>query len=301
MGDTIGSDIYPWVGLSTEGKPPNAIRGQKAIETDTNDMYQWYGGRDSGSWVQIVQGGRTLVQSDLPDARVVNLYFHTDTATSTALAVASGIGDVALAVDDTTGFVVGSEITIGGDAVEHTFPATIIELPGPDLLILDRPLDHAHEIGAPVSVVVTDLSSAAGDLLTPISYKVHPPAYENWAIYRLIISSVFSSAADNSRYGNIAGGLTYGTVLREYGETRGFVTLTNWKTNADMINDMYDVAYTDKAGGGAFGLGGRWTFFRLGTAPLLLGASSEYLEILVQDDFTALTSFRVKAQGIVNA
>jgi hypothetical protein len=39
----IGSDEYAWAGLSTAIKPSNAFIGQKAIETDTGDTYEWTG------------------------------------------------------------------------------------------------------------------------------------------------------------------------------------------------------------------------------------------------------------------
>ena len=39
----IGSDEYAWAGLSSATKPPSAFVGQKAIETDTGDTYEWTG------------------------------------------------------------------------------------------------------------------------------------------------------------------------------------------------------------------------------------------------------------------
>ena len=57
----IGPEIYPFIGLSTEAKPREAYAGQRAIETDTKNIYQWFGDTLSGSWVLIVENGSALV------------------------------------------------------------------------------------------------------------------------------------------------------------------------------------------------------------------------------------------------
>lgn len=49
----IGSDEYAWAGLSTATKPLNAFIGQKAIETDTGNKYEWTG----LLWQLIATGG----------------------------------------------------------------------------------------------------------------------------------------------------------------------------------------------------------------------------------------------------
>lgn len=49
----IGSDEYAWAGLSTATKPENAFIGQKLIETDTGDKYEWTG----LSWQLVAAGG----------------------------------------------------------------------------------------------------------------------------------------------------------------------------------------------------------------------------------------------------
>ena len=61
--NTIGPELYTWVGLSTETKPREAFTGQLAVETDTNDIYKWFGDLNSGGWVQIVDAGRILAST----------------------------------------------------------------------------------------------------------------------------------------------------------------------------------------------------------------------------------------------
>ncbi|MCK5602178.1 hypothetical protein KAR91_09925 [Candidatus Pacearchaeota archaeon] len=53
----IGSDEYAWAGLSSATKPPSAFVGQKAIETDTGDTYEWTG----ASWQLIATNGSKVI------------------------------------------------------------------------------------------------------------------------------------------------------------------------------------------------------------------------------------------------
>lgn len=57
-----GSDIYIWAGLSTDTKPSKAFIGQKAIETDTGNVFEW-----TGSIWQLISasGAQTTIGSVL--------------------------------------------------------------------------------------------------------------------------------------------------------------------------------------------------------------------------------------------
>ena len=61
--------------------------------------------------------------------------------------------------------------------------------------------------------------------------------------------------------------------------------------------DMYDVEYNDKAPAGEYGLRARWTFTNAAFIAELNGDNGEYLRALVQDDITANTTLKIKAQG----
>ncbi len=61
---------------------------------------------------------------------------------------------------------------------------------------------------------------------------------------------------------------------------------------------MYDVTYAARSGGGgAYGTNARGTFKNAGAVIYLDGDLGDYAEILIQDDLSGLTSFRIKAQG----
>jgi len=223
---------------------------------------------------------------------ITNEFFVNTTAITTTLAIAATKGDTVIHVVDATGFTVADLITVENGTEEATFPTiTIIAV---NAITLDQPLDNDYDIGDDVTKLINNMN-VLGTLAAPISFKVEPERAETWHIIRILVDLVHTQAADDSKFGSIAS-LTNGVVLR-YCNTI-IRTLTNWKTNADMKQDMFDVAYTDKAGGGAFGTNGRFSL-KSGTGAVPELSEGIHLEVLIQDDLTALTSFNIKSQGHV--
>ena len=102
----------------------------------------------------------------------------------------------------------------------------------------------------------------AVDGSTTVICSIFPPPEEVWHIERIILSILDATAMDDSKFGGITA-LTNGVVVRENLST-GYHTLTDWKTNSDMIEDYYDLNYSTKVSSGQFGLRGRWTFANSG-------------------------------------
>jgi hypothetical protein len=105
-----------------------------------------------------------------------------------------------------------------------------------------------------------------------------------------------SSTPDDGLFGNIAK-LTNGVVVRKTdGVTRNMM---NIKDNGELASYSYDLTYTTKSGGGGTdGLRARYTFGgenKQGAVIRLSGG--EALEILVQDNISSITRFRVIAEG----
>jgi hypothetical protein len=108
-----------------------------------------------------------------------------------------------------------------------------------------------------------------------------------------------SSGGDDSKLGNITGGVTNGVILRGYSGALGqYRTLTNWKQNKDIRLDAFNLTYSDKAGVGVHGTSADGAFLsRTGAVARVDGTAGDYIEILIQDDLSTLISFEVKAQG----
>lgn len=243
---------------------------------------------------------------DIHDADVhniiINKYTRQYTAVNTTLSVAT-VGDgteYTISVADATGFTVGNHLHIDTTSVETTMPVLLstTAATGPAVFTIDRRIDLAHNIGDTVTSAVIDMSSLIGTLATPQKYIVGPEAGEVWHITRLLFEITHTSAGDLGFFGNQTA-LTNGVVLRakisnQYG------TFTNWKTNADIKADMYDVEFDARSGGGGtWGTTGRGSFNRAGAVIRLDGSAGDSIEVDIQDDLTGLSTFTMKFQGHV--
>lgn len=255
-----------------------------------------------GNPIGSLKGAIDIHDADVHDVPV-NELFHRHTGVSTALAATTIAGvTTSIQVDDgalfNNGDIFQIEETVDGiTTIEVTFP-TIITGGTTNTFTLDRPLDNAFGIGASVEVVTTNMA-VNGSLVAPVIFQLIPDSLQEWHVVRFLLGMIHAAAADDSRFGDIAGGLQNGCVLRGFDGASGrYRTFTNWKTNSDIKMDMFDLTYTDKAGGGNFGSNGRGSIRDgTGAAPKLDGATGGLLELIVQDDLTTLIDFKLKGQG----
>jgi len=227
---------------------------------------------------------------------IVNQYVHQDTAVISTIAVDSLVNDYQIELVDATGFAVDDFIHVNTTNIETTHPKIISVVL--NVLTLDRRLDFAHSTGDSVNKVIVDMAlvGQVGSIPAHQLYYGGPPAGVVWHITRLLFSMTHTSAGDLGKFGNL-GALINGVLLRvkvngQYG------TLTNWKTNADMKTDMFDVEFDSRSGGGGdFGTSGRGTFTETGAVMRLDGDNGDQFEVHVQDNITALGFFAMKIQG----
>jgi hypothetical protein len=246
--------------------------------------------------VGIFRGALNVHQADVHLISINRHFTRFDTATTT-VSTASIVGATSLTVADTTGFTVGDFVFINdGSTEEPNDPSiTAIAAGAPGTLTLDGPLDNAYPISSGVERVDIDMTLTVGTLAAPISFIVAPPPGETWHILRLLITATDGSAASDDEFISDPA-LTNGVVLRQNLST-GFKTISNWKTNSDMKRDMFDVEYSDRAGPSLFGVNARFTFKKIDFVPELIGDNGDFLEILIQDDLTGISSLEVHAQG----
>ena len=228
---------------------------------------------------------------------VVNKYLHLHGGVSTTLVADTVAGSTyQIQVADTTGFIVGDYLHIDTTSVETTHPRITAITPGtPGTFTLDRRLDRLHLIGDTVELAVIDMA-AGGTMASPLEYWIGPEVGEVFHITRILFEMTHGTAGDLGLFGNLAA-LTNGVVIRakingQYG------TLTNWKTNANIKTDMFDVVFdTRSSGGGTHGTTGRGTFKEAGAVLRLDAATNDRLEIYIQDNLSGLLSFTMRAQG----
>lgn len=259
------------------------------ISSNTHDGF--------GNPINSLKGAIDVHDADVHNVPV-NELFHRHSGIITTLAAAT-VGGVTQSIDvvDGSAFANGDPIQIESTTfIEPTYPI-IISGGGTNTFVLDRPIDGTFAIGDSVEQVTTNL--AVDGSVTPVAFKLQADIDQIWHIVRFLLAMVHDSAADDGRFGNIAGGLINGCILRGFnGATGQYRTFTNWKTNGDIKMDMFDVNYTDKAGAGDFGTNGRGSIKDgTGSVPRIDHNTDDFLELLIQDNLLSLIRFNLKGQG----
>ncbi len=224
-------------------------------------------------------------------AIITHVYGDVTAQSTVAVAIVTQDRDITLV--DATGFLVGDSITNLVAASDRTFP-TIVSILG-NTITLDKLIDGNYPIGTSIEAVPVEMN-VLGVPATPTLFKVKPPTGQVWHLTRVMITMTHSTSGDMGKFGGIPA-LVYGIQGRVL--TAGaYISYTNWKTNAEMARDMYDVTFDSRSGGGGdFGTTGRFTFTTLGTSLELNGDNGDELQFLVQDDLTGLDTFEIGVQG----
>ena len=228
---------------------------------------------------------------------VINDSFHRHTAVTTTLTVAAVVGDISITVASVVGFAIGDFIQIGGHIGPDITYTRIVNIVG-SVIYINRPLGHARAIGSSVEQIIIDLSSAAGTMAAPQSYRVVPSNTQIWHVERLALEMTHATAGDIGLFGSLTS-LTNGVVMRRYdGATGTYGTFTVWQNNEDIFTDTTHIDFlTRSGGGGAYATVSFGSFADIGVTVKLDAAAGDYLEVLIQDDITALDNFKMKIQG----
>jgi hypothetical protein len=169
-----------------------------------------------------------------------------------------------------------------------------------NLITVDSPIDFAFTAaGCDGRNGAVDMAVSASQA-SPEIFRILAPPTEKWLITRVIFVVEDDVAMDTAKFGGITA-LVNGVVLRVVQNSRT-TKLFNIKTNGDFAIEAYDVSYDDKAPAGTFGIRTRRTFASDGKNGAFIeldGNLGETLEIIIQDDLSALTKFVANAQGRV--
>lgn len=167
-------------------------------------------------------------------------------------------------------------------------------------ITLDTPLDYAYTTAGGCSLRSEDLN--VNGSVTKQIFAISPAnlqAGTKWDIVRIIFVITDDVVMDDEKFGGLTA-LTNGIVLRRVDGT--YKNIFNVKTNADFIAHSYDVDYSAKAPAGFYGFRCRRTFGgqdKNGVVIRLDADTSDELQVIVQDDLSALTRFHVIVQGHV--
>lgn len=191
---------------------------------------------------------------------------------------------------------------IAGDWVclqenNHVYQAEVIGV-NINVITFDTPLDYAYTTSA--YGCRANINMAVDGSVSPVIFRVRPIKdfwTVDWDITRIICSISDNLAMDSGKFGGI-NALDNGVVLRK--KNGVFKNLFNVKTNSDYADVAYDVSYDDRAPAGNYGFRVRKTWAgqeKSGVAIRLIADDSEELQNLIQDDLTALGTYKCRVDG----
>lgn len=169
---------------------------------------------------------------------------------------------------------------------------------GGTTITVDTPIDYAYPSGS--TVLITSRDANVDGSTSSVTFQIGPVF--DWQDNRIDITRIMfymldDSAMDDGRFGGIVGGLTDGIVLRSTSDGETW-TYFNIKTNGEFGIHAYDTDYSFKAPAGLYGFRCRYTFAgqsKHGVAVRL--SAGDTMELIIQDDLSELTSFRILAEG----
>jgi len=210
-------------------------------------------------------------------------------------------GDQTITVASTVGFSTGDSVFIRENPVQDCDIFQITNIAG-SVITLSRPI--CNNYSTTTDFILVSENMAVDGSVTPISFRIQPPAERIWNIERIIIGMKTEGEPDDSTFGDIAS-LTNGVIVREVinGSIR---TLAQWRDNSDIAQDMFDVTFTSASRLGQYGVRGRWTFTKFSHEVILNGNNGDYIEVIIQDDLESnqtqnqINEFEIKGQGHVN-
>jgi len=241
----------------------------------------------------------TLQDQDTPKIIVKFNQVHN----STTLVATGAINDTSIIIDDATGFVVGSYLSLFHPASVRFMVCEVVSIASAPTIDIDTPLDFAFPSGTFLDAGITNM--AVDGSTTPQVFGLRgtgsPPGVELTAdITRIIFECETVGAVNLSTFGDIAGGLAKGLVLRKRDGI--YNNIFNVKTNGRIEGICYDFREhsASNPAQGQNGFTARLTWSgqeKMGAVERLkLG---EDLEFINQDDLQTIISLTVTAEGSI--
>jgi hypothetical protein len=230
------------------------------------------------------------------DSDIVDVFMCTTKNMGNLLALDTSVEDTLITLTAGHGTIIGDTISLKEGICYYQGLATNVV--GNDIT-LDTPLDHAFT-AATTTVCIGNINLAQnGSLVSPIIAFASPPNSTIWDVTRILFTIQDNVVMDNGKFGGIAA-LTNGIVLRKKDSI--YKNIFNVKTNGDFAERAYDIAYDSKAPAGEYGFRCRRTFGgaeKNGSVIRLHGAGNDEIQIIIQDDLSALTHLHAVIQGHV--
>lgn len=246
--------------------------------------------------VIIEENGGIPVNVTDQTSPIFDIYFGLF-GTDSTVTVATAVDDYTVTVANGANFTIGD--WIGLIYLGFIFNSEIVNIAG-NVITVSDPITAIFPVGAlarPVSIhmnVDGSVTKQYFQLRKPGELTVFPFIVD---VTQIMIQMITNTATELSDFGDIAGGVLNGIVLRRL---NGFYqNFWNAKKNSDIAivtNDF--VTYSALNPAGTYGLAARYEMAGQSKHGAVIRLEpGDTLEVIVQDDLTDLIEFRMMAQG----
>jgi len=243
----------------------------------------------------------TYVQNQFTD--MLFLPFHRHTGNTFTLTVAAAPGDWTITVSAGHSLTVGDPITtLTDDEYWYGYVVGIAT----NVITLDRIITFAMDVGTEWEELAEEMAIDADP--TRVAFHTYSVPNHDFDITGMNIGMICATTPDDSLFGDLPA-LTKGISLRKFdGLTGKYTNLGTARTNGHMALFVGggQVIYTDKAGGGEYGVrvNANWVTgwgvsirLRGSTAGTWTLNGRDELVMVIQDDIDGLTSMGIIAIG----
>jgi len=252
-----------------------------------------------GGWKQVHLEPNGSLPVTLQDQTTPPLIVNaSDITATTTLAVETVEEDRTVTVVSAAGMSVGDLLGLF-DTIHNRYYAGYITAINSNVLSMDSPIDHVYIVGTIVGTGDTNL--AVDGSVTPVIYTLRgadPGIALTVDVTRIMFYCITSTATELTDFGDIAGGLTNGLLIRR---TNGYINnIANFKSNIQMKGIMYDweALSASNPGQGLYGFSGRLTFGGQNKMGVVLRVGpGESVQLMVQDNLSTLVALYVIFEG----
>jgi hypothetical protein len=230
-------------------------------------------------------------------SRAFDLFFAQNVGGPTTLTTDVVLDAYTILVTTGHGLVQGDFFVLIDPAGQRGWTGIAITVAGDNTVNVDRPVSYAFPAASTI-VQKRTIELNVNGAITPQTFFVGGSLLAELDITRLMFQITTTDTPQWDEFGDIAVGATFRGVQCRL-NNGDIIDLWNAKTNGELANLMYDITfYEGGVGLTVDGIAGRLTYAgqtKHGVT-LRIGAN-EAVEIIIQDDLTTLSSFRIIACG----
>ena len=208
------------------------------------------------------------------------------------LATVPTVGSYTIVMNAGHTFANGDELLIA--LANNSFSAKVLSV-ATNTLTLDRPVSFAFPLTSLVFEVSTNMNVDGSVTVQAFGVSTGVSTTDALEITGIRLAITDNAAMDDSTFGGIPA-LTRGIVLRKVAADGSQFIYWNAKSNSELSLFIDNIKYSDKAPAGLYGVSFEWNIRDTNGSIIRLSAGDR-LELLVQDNLTALASFKMMVYG----